>query len=46
MSYMKRDFESHIDDYSDEELIEWGWADSKEEVEFLRDCLSGKNGTQ
>lgn len=42
MSYMKRHFESHIDEYSDEELIEWGWADSKEEAEFLRECFSNK----
>ena len=42
MSNMKRYFEEHIDDYSDEELIEQGLVDSKKEAEFLRECLSGK----
>lgn len=40
MSAIKRDFEDHIDDYTDEQIIEWGWASNKDDCVFLRECFS------
>lgn len=42
MSYIKRYFEEHIDEFTDEELISWGW--SLEEIKFLRECFSKAKG--
>ncbi len=40
MSAMKRWFEDHISDFSDEELLENG--DEQEEIDFKRECFTGK----
>ena len=37
MSYIKRYLEDHINDYSDEELLNMGY--SKEDIELLRDSF-------
>lgn len=38
MSCIKRYFENHIDEISDEQLIEWGY--SEKQIEWLRECFS------
>lgn len=38
MSYMKRYFEDHINDFSDEQLREWGYSD--EEIAELREAFA------
>lgn len=42
MSYMKRWFEDYIDDITDEQLFEYGLCESQEEINELREALSGK----
>lgn len=41
MSYMKRWFEEHIDELTDEQLFDFG-CETQEEVNELREALSGK----
>lgn len=41
MSYMKRYFEDHIDEMTDQDLFDFG-CESQEEVDELRELLSGK----
>lgn len=41
MSYMKRWFEEHIDELTDEQLFDAG-CETQEEVNELREALSGK----
>ena len=38
MSYIKRYFEEHIDEFGDEQLISWGWR--IEDIKVLRECFS------
>lgn len=38
MSCIKRYFEDHIDEMSDEQLIQWGYSDKT--IEWLRECFS------
>lgn len=38
MSCIKRYFEDHIDEMSDEQLTGWGY--SEKQIEWLRECFS------
>lgn len=38
MSYIKRWFDEHINDFTDEQLIEMGFG-PQENIDFLRDAL-------
>lgn len=38
MSYIKRYFEEHIDEFTDEQLSDWGW--SSDVIKMLRECFS------
>lgn len=38
MSAMKRWFEEHISDFSDEELLKMGYE--QEDIEFMRECFT------
>ena len=40
MSYMKRYFEDHVNDYTDEEIVDMGFADSIEEAQELREAFT------
>ena len=40
MSYMKRWFDEHINDFTDEQLIDMGYG-PQENIDFLRDALTG-----
>lgn len=42
MSYIKRYFEDHVGEISDEELIKLGFANNVEEAQELRELLTGK----
>ena len=41
MSLMKRWFEHHIDELSDEDIFAFG-CETQEEVDFLRECFTTK----
>lgn len=38
MSHIKRYFEEHIDEFTDEQLSDWGW--SSDDIKMLRECFS------
>jgi len=40
MSAIKRWFEDHISDFTDEELLKDGYE--QEEIDFMRECFTGK----
>lgn len=40
MSAMKRWFEDHISDFTDEELLKDGYE--QEDIDFMRECFTGK----
>lgn len=40
MSAMKRWFEEHFSEFTDEELLEGGY--SQEEIDFMRECFVSK----
>lgn len=40
MSAIKRWFEDHISDFTDEELLEDGYE--KEDIDFMRECFTRK----
>lgn len=40
MSAIKRQFENHISDFTDEELLEDGYQ--QEEIDFMRECFTSK----
>lgn len=40
MSAIKRYFEDHISDFTDEELLEDGYE--QENIDFMRECFTGK----
>ena len=40
MSYMKRYFEDHIEDFSDEELLSYGY--SEKEIQEFRESFKSK----
>lgn len=40
MSAIKRWFEDHISDFTDEELLEYGYK--QEEIDFMRECFISK----
>lgn len=40
MSAMKRWFEDHISDFTDEELLDMGYE--QDEIDFIRECFTSK----
>ena len=38
MSHIKRYFEEHIDEFTDEQLSDWGW--SSDDIKIFRECFS------